>query len=794
MLRGVTIFVLFLSFFSCCRAETFTVRDIELSGLKRISPGKVFSELPLKVGDKFSPERSSEIFDALYGTGFFEDISLGYKGGTLLIDLVERAGIKEIKLFGNKTVETEQLLDGLARADVAVGRVFDRLAFERLKQELKNLYYGIGKYNAKINADIEPVGDNQVVITINLDEGEIAAIRRISITGNRNVTTEEILDGIQLSTRRWYEFWSSKDQYSRAKLAGDLETLRDLYQNRGYLNFDVLNAHVTLSPDKKDIHINIEVKEGERYRFGDSFLGGEIPVDRQALKELITIRKGRIFSRRVAVRSSEAMKYYLKDRGYAFATVDVLPQVHEEEAVVDIAFIVKPQRKTYVRRINILGNDDTDDRVFRRELRQLEGGEYSARKVELSKRRLRRLPYVESVEVEDYPVAEADDRIDLDFKVTERLSGNFNIGLGFSDSSGAVLSFGLYPDNFLGTGNRVGFTFNNSDSDTRYAVAFHNPFYTLDGVSRSWNFSYRSVDYEERDISSVLSSDSGEIRVGLSYGIPVSENDYLHVGGRIEDISITLDDSTQAAHRYFDEPGQPLPSDPVVSAEIIRLSEDFRRFDIVDCIEENSGSFVNLALHARLDYDTRDRTVFTKDGTKISTSAELYTPISDSDYFKLDYQHQHYWPLDEAGDFVLGARGRMSYARSYNDSCIPYYDKYYAGGSKTVRGYFNNSLGPRDAQNDSVGGNFRILGGADLFFPTDFLYDKNKLRMSLFTDVGNVFAYAEDFKTDELRGSYGLQIQWLTAIGGISFNFASHFNDKREDRTESFQFDLGTRF
>ncbi len=758
-----------LLIFASLQVSAFIIEDIEVKGLKRVSPGRVFSILPLRVYQDFNVDHSEDIIQTLYATGLFDDVTLRRHNNELVIEVIERPGIKGINIVGNETIDDEQLLAGLGKANIAVGLVFDRLALERLRNELKEQYYAIGKYAARVNTNIDELGDNQVNISVDINEGEIATIKKIRIMGNTKISDKELLKQFQSGTTRWYEFWSSKNHYARSKLMADLETMNNFYRDIGYLNFEVAEINVSLSPDKKDISIDITVREGGRYRVGDIAIAGEFKLDREKIQDLISLKKGEIFSRSKAVRSSEAIRHLLRNNGYAFSEVNLMPQIREEEGAVDVAFIIIPKQETYVRRINITGNEDTNDEVFRREMRQLEGAKFSASKIEKSRRRLQRLPYVQSAEISDHPIEGVNNQVDLDVKVAERFSGNFNIGAGYSDSSGAVLSFSLNQENFLGSGNRISFTFRNNDSDTSYAIGFLDPYYKLSGISRSWHASYRSVDYEQREITNLLSSKSDELRLRLNYGIPISENDVFGIGGQIEDISITLSEGSNQTN-------------------------DVNRREIINCIEKNDGEFTNFRLNGNINYDTRDRATFTTEGTRISVSTELYTPLGDSNYFKTDYSHRHYFPLDEEKDFVLSAHGNISYARAYNSSCIPFFDKYYAGGARTIRGYANNSLGPLDDDGDSVGGNFRVIGNFDLYFPTDFLYDKRRFRTSIFADLGNAFRNAEEFETSELRGAFGLQVQWLTGIGGITFNFASHLNDQSEDDTESFQFELGTNF
>ena len=755
-------------------AQELTISDIRVHGLERISAGTVFAELPVTVGDSIEQVQADELIGALYRTGNFEDVSVARERDILIINVRERPGIAGITLSGNKGIPDEQLIEGLGQAGVAVGRVFDRQLLERLTGQLAEQYHGLGKFGARVNVRVRELADNRVSVEITIDEGESSKIREFRIVGNREISDRTLLESVESGTTRWYQFWSGKDDYSRVKLAGDLEALRSVYYNRGYLDFEIENTQVSLSPDKRDIYVFIRIREGGRYRIGEVSLSCRLETDLNALRRAITLREGTIFSRAATIVSRNAMEARLKNTGYANARVTVVPDTNPEAGTVDVAFLVEPGLKTYVRRINLRGNDGTDDEVFRRELRQLEGAEYSSGKLELSRRRLQRLPYIQSVAVDSRPVPGREDQVDVDIDVVETHSGNFRLGAGFSDAEGAVFSLGLNQDNFLGTGNRVGFTFNNSSANTNYALSFLDPFYTISGISRAWSVSYRSIDNSERDIND---TETDEARVRLSYGIPLSENDTLSLGMTLQDIRVSPGSDTGSRLRdyYENQCGyvQPFGGSRIVS----------------DC------DFLNLIATVGLDYDTRDRALFPTEGTRINGNLQFFIPLDGLAYYKADYSHRHYVPFDDNADYVFAWRGRVSYANEYGKTVgVPPYDRFFAGGASSLRGYQNNSLGPQDDNDDPLGGNFRVLLSSDLFFPTDFLYDRNRLRMSAFLDYGNVFTDVGDFSWDEMRGSYGVQVRWLTAVGGISFNFASHFRDKSTDTTESFQFDLGTSF
>ena len=779
LLRGLSLMLLTLPL--ALLADEFVVRDIRVEGLDRISRGTVFSDLPIVVGDRVDATQSSSWIKALYETGYFEDVYVTLERDIVVFGVKERPGIANIVFAGNKDISNEQLTEVLDQAGISVGQVFNRHFLALLTQGLTEQYQALGNFNVRVGAKVHEFPENQVQLEITVDEGEVSKIKRFSIMGNRKITDEELLDSIESGTVKWYQFWSTKDNYSRVKLAGDIEAIRTVYFNKGFLDFEVTGTRVSLHSNKRDIYVEITVDEGEQYRIAAVSLSCRPEIRRAALEKHIGLRKGKLFSRADILASSRAIELELKSTGYANAKVNAIPDRDPENRTVDVAFLVEPGRKTYVRRVNLTGNHGTSDETFRRELRQLESSQYSARNIELSKRRLQRLVYVRSVDVEVLSVEDEagpqvmEDQIDLNFHVEESRSGNVNLGAGYSDAEGAVVSFALNQDNFLGTGNRVGFVLNNSSVNTNYTVSFFDPYYTIDGISRSWNVSYRSIDNQEQNIND---TETDEARIRLGFGIPLSENDTLNVGLALQDIKLSPGNNIGGRlRRYYED-------------QCGWTQRDLRSLrDIMDC------NFLNLVATTSFDYDTRDRALFPTEGSKIRGSLQAFIPIDGLAYYKLDYFHRYYQSFDDNDDYIFAGKTRVSYASHYGETVgVPPYDRFFAGGASSLRGYFNNSLGPQDDNDDPLGGEFRVLLGADLYFPTDFLYDRQRLRMGAFVDYGNVFEDVGEFSVSDMRGAYGLQVRWLTAIGSISFNFSSHFNDQSGDEIESFQFDLGGSF
>ncbi len=741
-------------------AETFRVDRIDFQGLDRVDEGLALRLLNLRVSEPFSEEATPEVIESLYRSGYFEDVRLYRRGNGLLIQVQERPGIVGITIEGNKRIETDALLEALERVDIAPGKVLDYTALARVREELLQQYGVQGRYGARVEAQTTRLSDNRVQITIRINEGTLATIKDIRILGNYTVTRDTILDALQSGTVPWYEFWSSRDNYSQLKLAADLETIRQIYLDRGYLDFKVKNTHVSLSLNRKNIRITIVLSEGGRYRVSGHELAGKRILPKQELEKVMKLPKGKFYSQKTAVASGKVIELKLGYAGYAFAKVDIIPDRDVERGTVKVVFLIRPGRKTYVRRINFYGNSDTDDQVFRQEMRQLEGAVYSARKLELSEARLRRLRFVESLKVEKVLVPEASDQIDLDFYLQERWSGSFNASLGYSNDSGAILSFGIKQDNFLGSGKRVSLSFSNTESTNAYGFNVYDPFYTIDGISRTLSLSYREVDYGNRDTSA---SNSEEYSAGINWGIPISENDSFLVGGKVQDISIMAN----------------------------MQSPD----EVVNFLNREGNNFFNYVLNFGFAYDTRDRAIFATDGATFQANVSWYLPFSDLNYYKFGLSGRKYYPLADSG-FVLSARSRVSYAHRYGETSeVPYYDRFYGGGANSLRGYRAHSLGPKDANNDALGGNFRILGNLDVYLPQAWFANGTNTRFGLFLDVGNVYGEIGDFSSlSTLRSSAGVTMQWLTALGGLEISFAKPLRDEPGDRTETFQLDLGTSF
>ena len=739
-------------------AETFRLQDIQVEGLERIEAGTVFTYLPVKVGDELDENNTAKIARELYKSGFFDDIQLRREANILVISVKEKPAIASLSFEGNKILDDEQLTEVLTDVGIANGRVFNRSVLERLENELVQQYYAFGKYSVNIDTQIRELERNRVDIGINIVEGEAAKIKQVKIVGNTVFEEDDLTKDFESGLKPWYKFWGSRDRYSKPKLQGDLETLRSQYLNEGYLRFDVSSTQVSISPSKEDIFITINVDEGDQYTIDDISLAGKYIFPEEEIRSLINLSSGEIFSRARIVQSTQAITNKLGNEGYAFPNINPVPEVDEENKKVDITFFIDPGKQVYVRRINFTGHETTRDEVYRRELRQMESAWYSQKNVDASRRRIQRLSYVDSVEIETRKIPGVDDFVDLDIAIEERLAGSFNIGAGFSDGQGIVASTSVSQENFLGTGKSVAFSVNTSRVNTVYSVNYVNPYYTIDGVSRGFGFNYVSTETDDTDVSDF---DSDQFGLSMNYGIPLTENDRVGAGIQLQRTDIQT--TTNSAQ------------------------------EIIDFIDENDDEYLNLTLNVNYSHDTRNRSLFPNKGNRQTLRFELSAPGSDLEFYKLSYESRFYFSLGET--FTLSLGSEIGYGDRYGDTTdLPFFEKYRLGGFDSVRGYESNSLGPRDSRDDTFGGNFATAARVQILFPPPIIENKNRARLALFVDAGNVYEEFDDFDSSEIRGSFGLGVNWITGLGGISAAISSPFNDQPEDDTETFQFNLGTSF
>jgi outer membrane protein insertion porin family len=741
-------------------ATAFVIKDIRVEGLQRISAGTVFNYLPVKTGDEVNSGNTAKIIRALHKTGFFQEIRLEREGDVLIVFVHERPAIAEINISGNKDLDTEPLMLGLKDIGLAEGRVFKRALLEQVEQELNRQYFSRGKYGVKIKSTVTPLERNRVGIDIDISEGLTARIKNINIIGNKSIDDEDLLDEFELGVPAWYAIFSSRDKYSKQALSGDLETLRSYYLDRGYIDFKIESTQVSITPDKKDIYITIVLNEGDVFSLSDIKLAGDLELPETELFPLIHLRRGEVFSRKKVTASADRLNKKYSDAGYAFANVNSIPDIDRENRKVAITYFVDPGKRVYVRYINIIGNSSTRDEVLRREMRQMESAWFSGEKSRLSRERLQRLGFFSEVNMETPAVPGSTDLVDINLSVTEAASGSLSAGVGYSETQGVLFNASISQNNFLGTGKRVSAGFDTSDATKKISFVYTDPYYTIDGVSQGYELSYEETDFSELNISS-YSTDVG--RLGVNFGVPVTEYDRLKFSLAYEHTTFFLGSS---------------PSDEV-QAFVDEHGKKFSDYELV-------GSWI---------HDTRDRAIFPSRGGRQVFSTEVNTPGSDLQYYRMSYRNAHYLPLTNS--LTLKLNGELGYGDGYgNNDTLPFYRNFFAGGIGSVRGFKENTLGPKDSEDDALGANARIVGQMELLFPVfgdDF---KDTVRAGLFLDVGNVFDLAndDDIEWDKFRASSGLMLSWFSPVGALSFSWGYPLKEEEDDKTKSLQFRIGSGF
>ncbi|SEG60610.1 outer membrane protein assembly factor BamA [Marinobacterium lutimaris] len=756
----------------------FTVNDIRLEGLQRVEPGVVFRYFPVNVGDQLSQRQLSEATRELFASGYFDDVDILRDGDDVVLQLHERPSLALIRIDGNDFISEEDLRSGLKQSGVQEGDVFRRSAVDQIRLDLLRLYVSQGRYGADIQTEVEPLAGNRVALNVNITEGREATIQHINIVGNTVFDDEELKELFSLKLPNFWTFYTKSDRYSREKMSGDLERLRSYYMDRGYINFDIESAQVSITPDKRHVYITVNVTEGQQYSVSSVDVAGDLVVPREELESLYLLHPGDTFSRKAMTDTQEKLVRRLGDEGFMFANVSPVPEL-AEDGTLSVRYFVEPGKRTYVRRINIRGNTLTADEVLRREMEQMESGIATTDAIERSKERLERTGYFKSVNVETVPVPGTDDQVDLEYAVEEQQSGQFSASVGFSDSDGIIFQLGVQQDNFLGTGRKFGVNLSNSDTLTEYSFNYTNPYYTMNGVSRGFEAYYRERDYDEDDVSSYTTNEFGG---GMNFGYPIDDYQRLSFGLGLDVTEInTYEDTADIIKDFIDEEG-----------------EDYFSYQMTFGWSDN-----------RL-----NKGLFPTDGYSQRANIEIALPGSDLTYYRANYNVTWYNPIDDNEIWVSGLKGRIGYGDSWGDNRYPFYRNFYAGGLRSVRGYKNNSLGPREgcttingvtdcSDQDAFGGNLILTGSAELVFPMPFVGDKSAWRSLLFLDAGNVYSTdcqpgqqncSNDLDLGDLRYSAGFGLSWLTPVGPLSIAIAMPLNEGEDDETESFQFALGQTF
>ena len=769
-------------------AQELVVRDIRVEGLQRISEGTVFNYLPVNIGDRLDRTRVQEAMRAVYATEFFKDVEIRWDEGTLIIAVAERPSIESFTIEGNKDIKTEDLEEPLARIGLKTGRIFNRSVLDEVEQSLTDQYFSQGKYAARVKTEVEELPDNKVSIAIKIKEGDRARIRQINIVGNTVYKDKKLLDDLSLRTPHLLSFIRQDDRYSREALSGDLETLRSYYMDRGHADFRIDSTQVAISPDKRDIYITINISEGERYKIDDVRLAGDLVVAAEELNPYVLIKPGQTYSQRLITQSADLIRLRLGEEGYAFASVEPVPELDRDGKLVSVTLYVEPRNRVYVRRINFRGADSVNDEVFRREMRQFEGGYLSNSRVERSKVRLQRLPYIESVEVATNPVPGTPDLVDVDFDIKEGLPGQFGGGVGFSEAQGLILNGNFVHTNFLGTGNRIAADINTGKYRTIYSLSHTNPYATINEVSRTVSFAYRDITNFTSDASDF---ETQTLSASVEFGYPISEFQRLVLG-------LTWNGAELAASEF----------------STFQAKEWVLQNGSLSLINENTvkTQFDTFELVAGWIWDNRNRALFATRGGRQRLLFSATIPGSDVEYYTATWTARQYIPFTRY--FTWSLNTEISFGDAFGSTTsIPPYKRFFGGGPDTVRGFRENSLGPRDNFGNPYGGNLLIAGQAELILPLPEKWT-TQARLALFYDFGQVYetggvTFFErngvttlDYGLDSqgLRHSVGVGVQWLAPLGLFRFSFGFPLNSEDGndriygDETEGFQFSIGGAF
>lgn len=762
--------------------DPFTVRDIRLEGLQRTEAGTVFSYLPVRVGETFSDEKGAAAIKALYATGFFKDVRIEAEGNVLVIFVEERPAIAIVEFSGMKAFEKDAVLKSLKEVGLAEGRIYDKSLLDRSEQELKRQYLAQGMYGVQLTTTVTPMERNRVAINYAIAEGDAAKIKQINFVGNKSFSDSQLRRQITLTPPGWLTWLTKTDQYSKQKLTGDIESLKSYYQNRGYIEMQVESTQVSITPDKKDIYVTVNIKEGDKFTVSDVKLEGQMFGQEGALRKLLKLKKGEVYSGEKMTQTTKAIRDHMSNFGYAFANVNPHPIINRDKKEVAFTIFVDPGKRVYVRRINISGNAKTRDEVIRREFRQLEGAWYDGAKIKLSRDRVDRTGYFTEVAIETPEVKGTADQVDVNLKVVEKPTGLVSLGAGFSQSEKFMLSGSMQQENFAGTGNTFGIAANTSSRYRTLVLSQTNPYFTDDGISRSYEVFLRTNRPPEINTTDYRVQTMGG---SIKFGVPFTERDRVYFGAGVERTKVETfansDGTPNSPYRY-------------------RLFVEQYGGKNADAVPYIPGSVTALGIPLTIAWqrDSRDSALAPTKGQLMRANLEV-SPLGDMKYYRATYQHQYYWPLSSV--MTLAMNGQIDYGKGIGGKPYPIFKNLYAGGIGTVRGYEAASIGGLDilenGYTEAIGGNRRVFANVELLFPFTAAGKDRTLRWFTFFDAGTV--WREDQKMsfggdNGLRYAAGVGISWQSPIGPLKLSYGIPLNAKPEDRKQSFQFQLGTGF
>ena len=816
-------------------ADEFIARDIRVDGLVRLTQPSVLALLPINSGDRVNDPAIADSIRALYASNLFDDIQASNNNGVLVFKVIERPVISKINFKGNKLIPKEALEDGLKKMGLAEGEVLKKSALQTLETELEQQYAQQGRYDADIKVDQVARPNNRVDLDINFNEGNAAKVFDINVIGNTVFKDDEIKQAFAVKESGWLSVISRNDRYAREKMAASLESLRALYLNKGYINFEINSSNLNISEDKKNIFIEVSVNEGDQFKFGESKFLGDALYKPDELKALQIYKDDTTYSQEKVNAVKQLLLRKYGNAGYYYTEVNVVPEINNETHTVDLNYYINPGQQVTVRRINFTGNAKTADEVLRREMRQMEGALASNEKIDLSKVRLERTGFFSKVDIKPVRVPNAPDQMDLNIDVEEQHSGTSTLAVGYSQNGGITFQAGLSQTNFLGTGNRVSIDLSRSETQDYYNLSVTDPYFTIDGVSRGYNMYYRKTKLnDDYNVNNYVTDSIGG---GITFGYPIDENQNISAGLNIDQTKVTTGSyvSTYVRDYLLANGGKKTHSSTYCSVELVPIKDsDGNITGYEPCPadkevaydDEFEGKFLTYNLNLGWSYNTLNRPIFPTNGTSHRLNAEIALPGSDVEYQKVTYDAQTYFPLGR--DFVLRGYGKLGYG---ND--LPFYKNFYAGGFGSVRGYDNSTLGPRypgviynerqtkDYDPEEVGGNALIQFGTELALPVPFKGDwARQIRPVIFAEGAQVFdtscstatgnlyldgskdpidakKYCKDnydFDFGNMRYSVGVGFTWITMIGPLSLSYAFPLNDKPGDETKNIQFEIGRTF
>lgn len=760
MFRPVAMAVAFVATVAAPAAqavEPFTLADIRVEGLQRTDPGTVFAALPFRVGDTYTDDKGAAALRALFATGLFKDVRIEIDGKVAVVVVEERPVIQSVSFVGLKEFDKDVLIKSLKDAGIGEGLPFDRALVDRAEQEIKRQYLSRSLYGAEVVTTITPTDRNRVNVSFTMTEGDAAKIKEVRIVGAKAFSESTLTDLMDLTAGGWLTWYTKNDRYSRAKLNADLESIRSYYLNRGYLEFEIESTQVTISPDKQDITITITVKEGQPYVVTSVKLQGELLGKDEEFKELVAIKPGEPYRASAVAETTKAMTERFGIYGYAFARVESRPEVDRATGQVALTLVADPQRRVYVRRIDVAGNTRTRDEVVRREFRQLESSWYDGQRIKLSRDRVERLGYFKEVNVDTNEVAASPDQVDLVVNVTERPTGNLTFGVSFSSADRLALNASIRQDNVFGSGNYLGFEVNTSKSQRSLVFSTVDPYFTVDGISRSIDLFYRT----SRPLNSLgdeyqISTPGGAVR----FGVPFNEFDTVYFGIGLEQTKIGA--TAGIPNQYFDYRVRYGPSSTSVP-----LTLGWARDQRDSVLTPTAGSYQRVNLEWSVAGDVR--------------------------YLRSNLQYQQFFPFWN-NKLTVMVNGEFGYGKGLGGRPFPVFKNFYGGGLGSVRVFEQSSLGVIDPTGAYVGGASKLNLNTELYLPVPGTGNDKSLRVFLFADAGNVWREGERIDANSLRASAGLGLSWISPVGPLKLSYGTPVRSKPTDRIQRFQFQIGTSF